>query len=151
MFGPKSSYANGLDLLRYVKIWIYFHMFSENLLNLRLPSSKRRMLNAKEVQSLSDPEWSFHSECWPGESYLPLSRALTVTFFPWERGSSFDIAGKQSCSSQCRKPVWGWIDFPKPAGSLAGPEHWHYITSCPWLSASPPSNCVKCSDQIVCL
>lgn len=82
-------------------------MFSKNLLNLRLSSSKRRMLNAKEVQSysLSDPEWLFHSEYWPGESYLPLSRALTITFFPWERGSSFDIAGKLSCCSQCRKPV----------------------------------------------
>lgn len=49
MFGPKSSYENRLDLLRYMEIWIYFHMFSKNLLNLRLPSSKRRMLNSKEV------------------------------------------------------------------------------------------------------
>lgn len=82
-------------------------MFSKNLLNLRLPSSKRRMLNAKEFQwhSLSDPEWSFPSEYWPGESCLPLSRALTVTFFPWERGRSFDIGGKLSCCSQCRKPI----------------------------------------------
>lgn len=113
MFGPKSNDANGLNLLWYMEIWIYLHLFSKNLLNLRLPSSKRRMLNAKEVQwcSLPDPEWLFHSGYWPGESYLTLSRALTVTFFPWERGSSFDIGGKLSCSSQCRKPAWGWIDF----------------------------------------
>lgn len=49
VFGPKSNDANGLDLLEYVEIWIYFHMFSRRFLNLRLPSSKRRMLNALEV------------------------------------------------------------------------------------------------------
>ncbi|KAF2985810.1 hypothetical protein EK904_004789, partial [Melospiza melodia maxima] len=95
-----------------------------NLLNLRLPTSKRRMLDAKEAQwcSLPDPEWSFHSEYWPGESHLPLSRALTVTFFPWERAA---LASAESLFDG------GVISLvAKPAGSLAGPEHWHQISSC---------------------
>lgn len=49
MFGHKSNDANGLHLLIYMEIGIYFCMFSKDLLNLRLPSSKRRMLNTREV------------------------------------------------------------------------------------------------------
>lgn len=49
MFGAKSKYANGLDILGYIEIWIYFPMFSKRFLNLRLPSFKRRMLNTKAV------------------------------------------------------------------------------------------------------
>lgn len=83
-----------------------------------------------QSRSLSDPKWSFHSEYWPGDSYLPLSRVLTVMFFPWERGSSFNIASKLSCSSQCLFEDGLITLVAKPAGSLAGPEHWHYIRLC---------------------
>lgn len=70
IFGSKSNYAKGLDLLGYVEIGVYFHIFSKGLLNLRLPSYKRRMLNAKEVPV------TFAVRSWVVVSFRVLARRI---------------------------------------------------------------------------